>query len=73
MATVNRKRVRRPRYRHGGVRPLFWPFGDYMLSRTDTPSGYWRSVRWGMLFRLIAVWSGVLAVVIVIAGAIASR
>jgi hypothetical protein len=52
---------------------LFWPFGDYMLSRTDTPSGYWRSVRWGMLFRLIAVWSGVLAVVIVIAGAIASR
>jgi hypothetical protein len=57
--------------RDGGVRPLFWPFGDHGPGRgLDPDPGYDRSVRFRVLLRLTLVWGLALSAVGVIAGLI---
>jgi hypothetical protein len=67
---VARRRVRSLRHRHGGVRPLLWPFGDWTTGRqiSDRPYGYFGSVRWGVLARLVLVFGlGLFALMVVVA------
>ena len=66
-ALVPRRRVRSLRHRHGGVRPLYWPFGDWTGIRQggDRPAGYAGSIRWGVLARLALVYGLLLFAVIV--------
>jgi hypothetical protein len=67
---VSRRRVRSLRHRHGGVRPLFWPFGDFTGIRPfgDRPAGYAGSIRWGVLARLVLVYGlGLFALMVAVA------
>jgi hypothetical protein len=68
---VARRRVRSLRHRHGGVRPLFWPFGDYAGIRNfgHRPAGYTGSIRWGVLARLVLVY-GLGLFALIVAGAL---
>ena len=69
-AGVPRRRVRPLRHRHGGVRPLYWPFGDFTGIRQagDRPYGYAGSIRWGVLARLVLVYGlGLFAVMVLVA------
>jgi hypothetical protein len=64
------------RHRHGGVRRLFWPAGDFTLWGTaleDHPPGYFRSIRWGVLARLVLVYGLLLFAVMVGVALVASR
>ena len=66
-----RRRVRSLGHRHGGVRRLYWPAGDFAASGRqigDYPQGYFTSIRWGVLARLILVWGlGLFALMVGIA------
>jgi len=56
------------------VRRLFWPAGDFTLWGTppeDYPPGYFGSVRWGVLARLVLVY-GVLLFGLMLAVAFAA-
>lgn len=67
---VPRRRVRSLRPRHGGVRPLYWPFGDLSGIRQvrDHPAGYERSIRWRPLARLVLLYGlGLFAVMVGVA------
>ena len=72
--TVSRRHVRSLRHRHGAVRPLFWPFGDWTAGRqlSDRPSGYLGSIRWGVLARLVLVYGLLLFAVMVAVALVAS-
>jgi hypothetical protein len=52
------------RFRHGAVRPLRWPFGDFTLMGTPPPDGYHQSVHWRRVIMLIAVFGAALTIVI---------
>ena len=72
---VPRRRVRSLRHRHGGVRRLTWPFGDFIASVRqigDYPPGYFGSIRWGVLARLILIWGLALFAVLVGVALVAS-
>jgi hypothetical protein len=59
------------RNRAGGVRPVWWPFGDvpfYGSTPDMHPYGYWRSIRWGRMAALVLAWGlGLFAVMVVVA------
>jgi hypothetical protein len=62
--------VRSLRHRHGGVRPLYWPFGDFSGIRQvgGRPAGYAGSIRWGVLARLVLVYGlGLFALMVLVA------
>jgi len=57
------------------VRRLTWPFGDYTASGRqlgDYPPGYFGSVRWGVLARLVLVYGLALFAVMVGVALVAS-
>jgi hypothetical protein len=66
-----RRRARPLRHRHGGVRRLFWPAGDFTASATpleEYPAGCFTSIRWGVLARLVLVYGlGLFAVLVGVA------
>jgi len=68
---VPRRRVRSLRHRHGGVRPLSWPFGDFTGIRQiggGRPADYTGSIRWGVLARLVLVYGlGLFALMVLVA------
>jgi hypothetical protein len=68
-AGVPRRRVRSLGHRHGGVRPLYWPFGDHTgIRQVGRPAGYAGSIRWGVLARLVLVYGvGLFALMVVVA------
>jgi hypothetical protein len=70
-----RRRVRALRHRHGGVRRLFWPAGDFTASATpleEYPAGYFTSIRWGVLARLVLVYGLALFALVVAVAVVAS-
>jgi hypothetical protein len=67
-AGVPRRRVPSLRHRDGAVRGQVWPFGDFTSSGMrceQYPSGYFTSVRWGVLARLVLVYGLLLFALVV--------